>query len=93
MTQTEPSQFGYGLIGCGAFGLFCLEQYTGCKAIRPVAVTDSDLRAARRAAERFGVAACGTLEELLNRPDEIGRAAGRERVEISVGAGSLKKKK
>ncbi len=62
----EP--LGYGLVGAGAFGRFCLEQYRELEDIRLVAVADSSQKAAREAAEAAGLAAC-TFEELIARDD------------------------
>ena len=60
---------GYGLIGCGNFGRFCLEQYADVDAIKRVAVADVDQQAARETAARFGVAASASIEAMLDRPD------------------------
>jgi len=59
---------GYGLVGAGAFGRFCLEQYRELEDIRLVAVADSSADAARSAADATGIEAC-TFDELLARED------------------------
>jgi len=59
---------GYGLVGAGAFGRFCLEQYGELDDVRLVAVADQNRDAARSAAEAFGLAPC-TFEELVARED------------------------
>ena len=69
MSAKESGPLGYGLVGCGEFGLFCLEQYGAMTEIRRVALADLDRERAERAAERFGLAACASVEELLARPD------------------------
>ena len=60
---------GYGLIGCGGFGTFCLEQYRAMPELRCVAVADLDPGLARATATRFGLAACASPEALLARDD------------------------
>lgn len=62
-------QAGYALIGCGAFGQFCLEQYSTLPSVKLVAVADTREDTARAVAERFGMERCATLDELLARPD------------------------
>lgn len=59
---------GYGMIGCGLFGQFCLEEYQSLESVRPLAVADANAELARRVGERFSMAACSP-EELLARPD------------------------
>lgn len=68
MADGERGSFGYGLIGCGDFGLFCLEQYRGMEGLACRAASDVDADAARRAAQRFGIDACSP-DELLRRND------------------------
>ncbi len=65
--MTEP--LGYGLIGCGGFGLFCLEQYQAMPDLRCVAVADVDAERRGAAAARFGLPACASPEALLARHD------------------------
>ena len=65
--MSEP--IGYGLIGAGAFGGFCLEHYRLLDTIRPIAVADADPGAAQALAARFGINACETVEALYNRND------------------------
>jgi predicted dehydrogenase len=83
---------GYGLIGCGGFGLFCLEQYAGMHSLRRVAVADAEEARARSTAEKFGLEACSP-DELLARDDvEIVHVATppfthRELVERALAAG------
>jgi len=61
--------FGYALIGCGAFGQFCLEQYEAMDELRKVAVADVQPETAHAVAERFGVEACRSPEALFARDD------------------------
>lgn len=62
-------EFRYGLIGCGGFGLFCLEQYASMPDLVIRAVADVDADAARAAAERSGADFCETPDDLLARDD------------------------
>jgi len=58
-----------GLIGCGAFGEFCLEAFSELEGVRAVAVADIVAAAADRLAERFGAPACYEPAELIARDD------------------------
>lgn len=70
MTQNEsPDALGYGLIGAGTFGVFCLEQYRKLESVRLIAVADARAESARAAAEGFGIAACRDVDELLSREE------------------------
>lgn len=60
---------GYGLIGCGGFGRFCLEEYKQMPELRCIAVADSDEALARKTAKASGVECCASPEALLARPD------------------------
>src|SRR5262245_26303499 len=62
-------QAGYAMVGCGAFGQFCLEQYSTLPSVKLVAVVDTREHTACAVADRFGMECCATLEELLARPD------------------------
>ena len=44
---------GYGLIGCGGFGRFCLGEYATMPELKCVAVADHDAALAQATAERF----------------------------------------
>lgn len=65
----DATAFGYGLIGCGSFGQFCLEQYGSMQGVRCVAVADARADRAARTARRLGLEACATPEALLARSD------------------------
>jgi predicted dehydrogenase len=66
MTTKPP--VGLGLIGCGAFGRFCLSAYAHTHAVRVVAVADARPDAARAAATDAGARACTSSDELLADP-------------------------
>ncbi|MES2707027.1 MAG: Gfo/Idh/MocA family oxidoreductase [Verrucomicrobiota bacterium] len=59
----------YGLIGCGVFGRFCLEQFSRMGNVRCVAVADTDESLARKTAAEHGTDWCATPRDLLARPD------------------------
>jgi predicted dehydrogenase len=61
--------WGYGLIGAGLFGQFCLQHYRQMPQIRAVAVTDLNAAVAREAAAATGAQMCGSVAELLARAD------------------------
>lgn len=59
---------GYGLLGAGAFGSFCLEQYQTLPTIRPVAVCDTNAAAADALARQFGLKAYHDFAAMLADP-------------------------
>lgn len=64
MSQTEP--LGLGLIGCGAFGQFCLEAFRELPDVRILAVADVDADLARAVSRRFGVPGYTDIPTLLS---------------------------
>ena len=56
---------GLGVIGCGGFGLYAVENFVQTPGVRLVALTDISKEAASNASERFDVPALGSIEELL----------------------------
>jgi len=60
---------GYGLIGAGAFGQFCLGQYRQLEGLTCVAVADRDVELAKQRADEFSIDACASVEALLKRED------------------------
>jgi len=56
---------GIGLVGCGGFGEFCLDAFRTVEGVRIAAVADVYTPAARRLAEKFGVPAFSTADELI----------------------------
>ena len=65
----DEKPLGLGLVGCGAFGLFCLEAFAEMDSVRPAGVADVRKDAAAAAAATFGVPACGDPGELIARGD------------------------
>ncbi len=61
--------FGIGLIGCGGFGLFCGDIFSGMPNVRMAAVADVDARAVEAAAKRFGCHVAKSAFELVARDD------------------------
>ena len=63
------TSIGYGLVGAGAFGSFCIAQYRTSPMIDVRAVADVNLEAARTIAGAHGIDAHGDVSELLARED------------------------
>jgi predicted dehydrogenase len=55
MVDNEDKPLGLGLIGCGAFGLFCLDIFSRMEQVRPVAVADIRENVAADFARDFGI--------------------------------------
>lgn len=67
-TTQDTAAVGYGLIGAGAFGRYCLGRYASLDGVKRVAVADASDTLARQAAEAYGLEVCG-VDELLARDD------------------------
>jgi len=67
MPTDEP--LGLGLVGCGAFGLFCLDAFSQMDSVRVAAVADVRQDAADEFARVFGVPAFSDPGELIARDD------------------------
>jgi len=67
MSKSEP--VGLGLIGCGAFGLFCLDACSQMPEVRIAAVADVRRPAADALAEEYGVPAHYDPMELIAHDD------------------------
>ncbi len=63
--MTKTDNLGLGLIGCGSFGMFCLEAFSQMDEVRIAGVADVARPAADAAAGRFGVPAFYNPAELL----------------------------
>lgn len=59
---------GVGLVGAGAFGVFCLDAFREMPEVALVAVADSDAARAESAAQKHGIAAYPSLDALLQDP-------------------------
>ena len=63
MTDAEP--LGLGLIGCGAFGLFCLDAYGKIDCVKAAAVADVRTEVAKSFGRDFSVPAYEDPRELI----------------------------
>jgi len=63
--MATAESLGLGLIGCGAFGAFCLEAYGELSGIQPAAVADVVPAAADRLGKQFNVPAFHDPAELI----------------------------
>jgi predicted dehydrogenase len=65
---TEQRQVGIGVIGCGGFALFALEQFAQIPGVRFVGMAATFPEAASAATRRFGLPDVGEIETLLAMP-------------------------
>ena len=68
-TEKSPADIGLGVIGCGGFGLFALQQFTQVEGIKLVGMAGTARPAAIAATKRFGVAEIESVEDMLKRDD------------------------
>jgi predicted dehydrogenase len=66
---TKPQQIGLGVIGCGGFGLFAMQQFAQLPGIRLVGMAGTHRAAAHAAARRFGLPDVMEIEALLAMPN------------------------
>ncbi len=66
----DQKPLGLGLVGCGAFGLFCLDSYSRMDSIRPVAVADTREQVANDFGRDFGLKAFNDPAEMI-KLDEV----------------------
>lgn len=67
--QTQEQELGLGVLGCGGFGIFALQQFMQVPGVRLAGVAGTSRDEARRVAARFGVDRISSQEELLANPD------------------------
>jgi len=60
---------GIGLVGCGSFGLFCLDAYSSMTRVKIVAVSDLRKDLADYAASQYNVPAFYKAQELMSHDD------------------------
>ncbi len=65
----QDGRVGLGVIGCGGFGLFALQQFTQVPGVRLVGVAATHRPASLAAAARFGVENTDDLDAFLGRGD------------------------
>lgn len=58
-----------GVIGCGGFGLYAMQQYASIPGVQIVAATDPNERAVEQAVQRLGVTPASDVNALCQRPD------------------------
>jgi len=68
-TETSREKLGVGLLGCGAFGRFCLREFGAMPGLRAAAVADIIPEAARKTGEEFGLPVCADAHALAARDD------------------------
>ena len=66
--STEPQQIGVGVIGCGGFGLFALQQFAQVPGVKLVGMAATYREAAHAVARRFGLPDVTEVEALLQMP-------------------------
>jgi len=67
--MSDEKSLGLGLIGCGAFGLFCLDTYSKMDGLHAVAVSDVRRDVVNDFAKEFHLAAYTDPTEMLARDD------------------------
>jgi predicted dehydrogenase len=67
--QENQDPVRLGVIGCGGFGLFALQQFAQAPGVVPVAMAGTHREAARAAAARFGIEVIEEVATLVARPD------------------------
>lgn len=65
----KDETIGLGVIGCGGFGLFAMQQFIQIPGVVPVGVTATHREATRRAVDRYGLKMFDRIEELVADPD------------------------
>jgi predicted dehydrogenase len=68
MTEEMVRDIGIGVIGCGGFGLFALQQFAQIPGVRLAGMAGTARPAARAAAERYGLEDIVDVEALLALP-------------------------
>jgi predicted dehydrogenase len=63
------NEIGLGVIGCGGFGLFALQQFTQVPGIRLAGMAATARPAAIAAAKRFGLEDLEQIDKLIARPE------------------------
>ncbi|MFL6117728.1 MAG: Gfo/Idh/MocA family protein [Catenulispora sp.] len=65
----NDGKIGLGVIGCGGFGLFALQNFVQVPGVELVALAGTAREQALTAAKRFGLRDVGEVEDLLADPD------------------------
>ncbi|MDG3005091.1 Gfo/Idh/MocA family protein [Paludisphaera mucosa] len=67
--MTDQGDLRVGVVGCGGFGLYALQQYVQVPGVRPVAMAGTAREASIAAAKRFGIPDVESVDSLLARDD------------------------
>ncbi len=67
--KTKMKPIHYGLIGCGGFGQFCLEAFSGMPEVKIVAVADIDANLAAETAAKYAAKAFSDVSRFVEQPD------------------------
>ncbi len=62
-------EFGLGLVGAGAFGIYCLKAFASLKNVTPVAAARARKPQARKTLEDMGVAVLDDYRDVIEHPD------------------------
>jgi len=65
----NPRVLGLGLIGCGAFGRFCLDAFSRMEQVRPVAAARARMADARESCHRLGVPVLADYRDVIEHPE------------------------
>jgi predicted dehydrogenase len=65
----SSGEIGLGVIGCGGFGLYALQQFVQVPGVKLIGMAGTARPAARAAARRFGIPDIEDIERLLVRDD------------------------
>lgn len=69
LNESGDAEFGIGVVGCGAFGQFALQQFTQVEGVDVKAVVDTNRETALRCSQRFGRSCVvADVDELLDDP-------------------------
>lgn len=69
MTQTDRDEVRVGVVGCGGFGLYALQQFVQVPGVRLVAMAGTAREASIAAAKRYGIPDVEAVDSLLARED------------------------
>ncbi|OJW05625.1 MAG: dehydrogenase [Planctomycetales bacterium 71-10] len=67
--MTDQGEVRIGIVGCGGFGLYALQQYAQAPDVRLVAMAGTAREASIAAAKRFGIPDVEAVDSLLARDD------------------------
>src|ERR1700677_913434 len=65
----NPREIGLGVIGCGGFGLYALQQFAQVPGVKLAGMAGTHREAALAAARRFGIPDIEHIDQLLARAE------------------------